>query len=176
MTSPSDWTPCKDTSRQGEMETEKVGLVDEQHQRALPSKTKKSNARRPSKTEVSRLDSSLKIKGKTKAPNGKSNVATIKPTDLKACNVCGKEKPISEFYKRRGICKKCCNKQTKIYTAKHYEETKKYQDEYRKSTKKFTKKQDKNEKYCLKCGEIFISEGMFNRICHSCNKINAGIY
>jgi len=36
--------------------------------------------------------------------------------------------------------------------------------------------EDKNLRKCLKCGEEFISESKFNRICRSCNKANAGIY
>jgi Zn finger protein HypA/HybF involved in hydrogenase expression len=28
---------------------------------------------------------------------------------------------------------------------------------------------------CLRCGRVFMSEGNFNRICPSCNQINANI-
>jgi len=84
----------------------------------------------------------------------------------KTCNVCGIEKPITEFYKHpttkdgyKSKCKICYN--GKIYRPK---------------AKKIKKKLNKNEKYCLKCEEVFISEGMFNRICPSCKKINAGMY
>ena len=122
-------------------------------------------------TKVSRLDS-IASNCKVNLASSEGNTPSrhpegaIKPTDLKVCNVCGIEKPITEFYKHpttkdgyKSKCKICYN--GKIYRPK---------------AKKIKKKLNKNEKYCLKCEEVFISEGMFNRICPSCKKINAGMY
>jgi len=41
--------------------------------------------------------------------------------------------------------------------------------------KKKRKRRSYKKRECLRCGKIFLSEGKYNRVCHSCREMNANI-
>ena len=54
------------------------------------------------------------------------------PTKLnyKDCNLCGKTKPVKDFYKNHKQCKSCFNEKQKEYVKKNAKKIRKYKHEW----------------------------------------------